>query len=94
MSLEVRDFTGGFIIDGCEDILVGCNKEGAILEVPLAWILEGCCIDGGGGNDTDPRFTKPELLILDVPGAYNKKLFACRDRGPYFKIFAILLLLD
>ena len=64
MSLDVKDLTGGFIIEDCEDVLEGCNKGGIIEELPLAWSLAVCCIDGGGGNAIDPILPSAELFAL------------------------------
>ena len=65
--MDVKDLTGGFIVEGWEDILLGCNNDGVIAEVPLAWNLTGCCcIDGGDGKLVEPRLPKPELFIVDT----------------------------
>ena len=66
MSLDVKDLTGGFIIEDCVDALVGCNNDGAIAKLPFAWNLTGCCcIDGGDGKLEGPRLPKPVLFKPD-----------------------------
>ena len=80
MSLDVKDLTGGFIIEGWEDALLGCNNDGGIAELPFAWYLTGCWIDGGDGKLEGPRLAKPALLILDTPGPYYVKESKCYGR--------------
>ena len=73
ISLDVKDLTGAFILEGWEDMLLGCNRDGAIDELPLAWNLTGCCwcIEVGDAKLEGPRLPKLELFKVDALGPYN-----------------------